>query len=239
MAEERRANRSGEKGDAEGRERRQRRRRRIRGRKEHFRKDEDRCGRIDVEVEEFDRGANQAGKQHLRGAVDDGGDTTVLAHFDSGQVVVGPGGVQHKPFSLISPYPACLLRYNGAAVEWNIIALNFVYATLGVVLMFLSYRVMLGIATPAFAQTERYDDTFRKYSKRYFGPLFDWRLFKAQAMAESNLQTTARSWAGARGIMQLMPTTLHEIRSKNPEIIGRWDRPEWNIAAGIAYSRQL
>jgi membrane-bound lytic murein transglycosylase F len=94
-------------------------------------------------------------------------------------------------------------------------------------------------ATRAVAQTERYDDAFRKYSKRYFGPLFDWRLFKAQAMAESNLQTTARSWAGARGIMQLMPTTFREIRSKNPEINGRWDRPEWNIAAGIAYSRQL
>jgi soluble lytic murein transglycosylase-like protein len=38
---------------------------------------------------------------------------------------------------------------------------------------------------------------------------------------------------------RLMPTTFHEIRSKNPEITGRWDRPEWNIAAGIAYSRQL
>jgi membrane-bound lytic murein transglycosylase MltF len=92
-----------------------------------------------------------------------------------------------------------------------------------------------------FAQdvTDKYDETFRKYSKRYFGPAFDWRLFKAQAMAESNLRTRARSQAGARGIMQLMPGTFHEIRSKNPEITGRWDHPEWNIAAGIAYSRQL
>ena len=39
--------------------------------------------------------------------------------------------------------------------------------------------------------------------------------------------------------MQLMPTTFHEIRSKNREITGRGDRPEWNIAAGIAYSQQL
>src|SRR5262245_18785881 len=99
--------------------------------------------------------------------------------------------------------------------------------------------ILLAVTAPASAQTERYDDTFRKYSKRYFGPISDWRRFKAQAMAESNLQTSARSWAGARGIMQLMPTTFHEIRSKNPEITGRWDRPEWNIAAGIAYSRQL
>ena len=29
--------------------------------------------------------------------------------------------------------------------------------------------------------TERFDDTFRKYTKRYFGPAVDWRVFKAQA----------------------------------------------------------
>lgn len=87
--------------------------------------------------------------------------------------------------------------------------------------------------------TSRYDETFRKYTKRYFGPAFDWRLFKAQAMAESSLRHSVSSRAGARGIMQLMPATYQEIRSKNPEITGRWDHPEWNIAAGIAYARQL
>jgi soluble lytic murein transglycosylase-like protein len=51
--------------------------------------------------------------------------------------------------------------------------------------------------------SERYDPTFRKYTKRYFGPAFDWRLFKAQAIAESNLNVGARSPVGARGIMQL------------------------------------
>jgi membrane-bound lytic murein transglycosylase F len=101
---------------------------------------------------------------------------------------------------------------------------------------------LLTMAGNAFAQaavTDRFDETFRKYAKRYFGPGFDWRLFKAQAIAESNLQIGARSRAGARGIMQLMPATYREVRSKNPEITGHWDHPEWNIAAGIAYSRQL
>ena len=93
------------------------------------------------------------------------------------------------------------------------------------------------LAQSAF--TDKYDETFRKYTKRYFGPAFDWRLFKAQAIAESNLNVVARSPVGARGLMQLMPTTFSEIRSKNPEITGKWDHPEWNIAAGIAYSRQL
>jgi membrane-bound lytic murein transglycosylase F len=85
---------------------------------------------------------------------------------------------------------------------------------------------------------DRFDDQFRKYSKRYFGVGFDWRLFKAQGMAESNLDSAAKSWVGARGIMQLMPNTFHEISSKNPEM-SRIDDPEWNIAAGIYYDRIL
>ena len=88
------------------------------------------------------------------------------------------------------------------------------------------------------APADRYDDTFSKYSKRYFGPAFDWRIFKAQGMAESNLDPKARSHVGARGVMQLMPATFREIASKNPEL-KRIDHPEMNIAAGIAYDRQL
>ena len=84
----------------------------------------------------------------------------------------------------------------------------------------------------------RYDDQFRKYSKRYFGVGFDWRLFKAQGMAESNLDSAATSYVGARGIMQLMPSTFQEISTRNPEM-ARIDDPEWNIAAGIYYDRIL
>ena len=108
------------------------------------------------------------------------------------------------------------------------------------VLTALMFILLLPVAAGAQPNvTARYDETFRKYTKRYFGPAFDWRLFKAQAIAESNLRVGARSRAGARGIMQLMPATYQEIRSKNPEITGKWDHPEWNIAAGIAYARQL
>jgi len=85
---------------------------------------------------------------------------------------------------------------------------------------------------------DRYDDTFRKYSKRFFGPAFEWRSFKAQAMAESNLNPRARSRVGARGLMQLMPSTWRQIRSKNRELRSI-DDPEWNIAAGIEYDRYL
>jgi membrane-bound lytic murein transglycosylase MltF len=86
--------------------------------------------------------------------------------------------------------------------------------------------------------TERYDPAFRKYTKRFFGVGFDWRLFKAQGMTESNLNPAATSWVGARGIMQLMPSTFLEIQTRNPD----WtsiDDVEWNIAAGIFHNRRL
>jgi membrane-bound lytic murein transglycosylase F len=86
--------------------------------------------------------------------------------------------------------------------------------------------------------SESYDPTFKKYSKRYFGPLFDWRYFKAQSFAESGLNPNATSWVGAKGLMQLMPSTYQAIASKRPEF-GAIDQPEWNIAAGIMHDRYL
>ncbi|HMA40877.1 MAG TPA: transglycosylase SLT domain-containing protein, partial [Gemmatimonadales bacterium] len=88
------------------------------------------------------------------------------------------------------------------------------------------------------AAADRYDHIFRKYTKRYFGPAFDWRHFKAQGLAESGLDVTARSRDGARGIMQLMPSTMEAIQSSAPDLVSI-DVPELNIAAGIRHDRAL
>lgn len=104
--------------------------------------------------------------------------------------------------------------------------------------------LLLAVWTPSAAQrrpggpSDSYDPLFKKYSKRFFGVAFDWRIFKAQAMAESGLSPDAKSGVGARGIMQLMPTTFREIQTRNPEL-ECIDHPEWNIAAGIGYDRSL
>lgn len=84
----------------------------------------------------------------------------------------------------------------------------------------------------------KYDHHFKKYSKRYFGPLFDWQWFKAQAIAESGLDENAESEVGARGVMQIMPSTFSEINNKIPHYL-ELDEPRWNIAAGIYYDRML
>lgn len=49
-----------------------------------------------------------------------------------------------------------------------------------------------------------YDDLFRKYAKEIG---WDWRLLAAQAYTESKFKPRATSWAGARGLMQIMPAT--------------------------------
>ena len=88
-------------------------------------------------------------------------------------------------------------------------------------------------------ERDDYDDVFRKYSKRFFGPGFDWHHFKAQAMAESNLQPNAKSRVGARGLMQLMPSTYKEIKSASSLPMKAINDPESNIAAGILFDRDL
>lgn len=86
--------------------------------------------------------------------------------------------------------------------------------------------------------TDKYDHHFRKHSKHYFGVGFDWRWFKAQAIAESGLRSGAKSARGAVGLMQIMPPTYGDILEQNPTF-GDISDPRWNIAAGIYYDRQL
>ncbi len=64
-----------------------------------------------------------------------------------------------------------------------------------------------------------YDNLFKKYAKEID---WDWRLLAAQAFTESHFDTTVVSWAGARGIMQIMPSTaraygLTDDKMANPE----------------------
>lgn len=86
--------------------------------------------------------------------------------------------------------------------------------------------------------TRDFDDHFRKYSKHYFGIQTDWRWFQAQAMVESEMKPAIRSRSGAMGLMQIMPKTFQEIRSRNPHLKDPFD-PHFSIAAGIYYNRQL
>lgn len=115
---------------------------------------------------------------------------------------------------------------------------RFSYPTL----LILAFLLAFPSGSQAFEKYNRikiYDGYFKKYSKRFFGPGFDWYYFKSQAIAESGLRPEARSHVGAVGLMQIMPATYKEILKKNPYIKGSRKHPRWNIAAGIYYDRRL
>ncbi|MFQ5828598.1 MAG: transglycosylase SLT domain-containing protein [Candidatus Methylomirabilia bacterium] len=105
-----------------------------------------------------------------------------------------------------------------------------------IVLLLIPYQAQ---AFERYNKVVKYDKYFSKYSKRFFGPRFDWTYFKAQAVAESRLRAKAKSRMGAVGVMQIMPATFKEIRRKNPSIRGTREQPRWNIAAGIYYDRTI
>lgn len=86
--------------------------------------------------------------------------------------------------------------------------------------------------------TDHFDDHFKKNTKHYFGIGTDWRWFQAQAIVESEMRPAIRSRSGAMGLMQIMPKTFHEIRSRHPHLNDPFD-PKLSIAAGIYYNRQL
>ncbi len=90
-----------------------------------------------------------------------------------------------------------------------------------------------------YNRVSKFDNYFSKYSKRFFGPGMDWKIFKAQAVAESRLRANAKSYVGAKGVMQIMPETFDEILRKNPTLRGTREQPRWNIAAGIWYDRSI
>ncbi|KUJ82602.1 lytic transglycosylase F [Microbulbifer flavimaris] len=75
-----------------------------------------------------------------------------------------------------------------------------------------------------------FDDIVRRYAEK-FG--FDWRPIVAQMYQESNFDPKAKSWVGARGLMQVMPDTGKQVGET--DLFG----PEASIRAGIKYMRWL
>ncbi len=73
-----------------------------------------------------------------------------------------------------------------------------------------------------------YDDLFKKYAGEID---WDWRLLASLAYTESNFDTAVISWAGARGLMQLMPRTARAMGMPN----GKEFNPEENVKAAAKY----
>lgn len=78
----------------------------------------------------------------------------------------------------------------------------------------------------------QYDHFFKKYA-----PVarMDWRLLAAQCYQESTFDSKAHSWAGACGLMQIMPETAALLGLSSDQLY----EPEANIAAAVKYIAKL
>ena len=78
----------------------------------------------------------------------------------------------------------------------------------------------------------RYDALFQRYAQ----PIrWDWRLMAAQCYQESTFDPHALSWAGAHGLMQIMPQTADHLGLPRAQL----NDPEQNIAAAARYLEEL
>lgn len=75
----------------------------------------------------------------------------------------------------------------------------------------------------------RFDSVIRKYADTLG---WDWRLLASQVYQESRFNPRARSWAGAQGLLQIMPSTGKDLGLRNPY------SPESNLEAGTRYLQQ-
>ena len=77
-----------------------------------------------------------------------------------------------------------------------------------------------------------YDHLFKRYA-----PIarWDWRLLAAQCYQESCFDPKAYSWAGAKGLMQIMPETAKHLGLAESDVY----EPELNIYAAARYINEL
>ena len=78
----------------------------------------------------------------------------------------------------------------------------------------------------------RYDNLFQRYSGT---ARMDWRLMAAQCYQESCFDPNAKSWAGACGLMQIIPSTAAHLGLPMSMV----HEPEANVAAAAKYMAEL
>lgn len=86
-----------------------------------------------------------------------------------------------------------------------------------------------GFLIGASGQISPFDTIVKQAAEKYRIP---WTLICAQMYQESRFDPKAESWAGAQGLMQLMPATAKELG------VGDAFNPQDNIDGGVKYLRQ-
>lgn len=91
-------------------------------------------------------------------------------------------------------------------------------------------RVDSKYLTSMTGKLSEFDELLKQYAPELN---WDWRLLASQAFQESRFKPEARSWAGATGLLQLMPRTAQEYGVKNPR------DPKDNVRGAVRFLHWL
>lgn len=91
-------------------------------------------------------------------------------------------------------------------------------------------RSQIEYLTSVSGKLSDYDEEIKKQAEIIS---WDWRMLASQIYQESKFNPTAKSWAGAVGLMQLMPATIKRFKVKNPL------DPDENMKGGIKFIKSL
>lgn len=86
-----------------------------------------------------------------------------------------------------------------------------------------------------FVYISPFDSIFRMYEDS----ICDWKMLAAIAYVESKFDTTARSYRGAQGLMQIMPSTYRHLLSKMGESDTLAQNVELDVKVAVRYLNEL
>ena len=79
-------------------------------------------------------------------------------------------------------------------------------------------------------QISKYDELIKRHANKIG---WDWRLLASQVYQESKFDPSANSWAGAKGLMQIMPATAESLGIKD------LTDPKESIRGGVTYLNEI
>lgn len=100
---------------------------------------------------------------------------------------------------------------------------------------YFEHKKDIGKGCPIYINSKKisvFDSLFKKYAKKID---WDWRLLASVAYQESRFNPKARSWVGARGLMQLMPATA----SRYGADIESLEQPEVSVRVATEYMKRV
>ena len=134
-------------------------------------------------------------------------------------------------------------RYNGP--EMNVKKILILLLTAALILILFLTRSRSGNEAESgeelhevpqqFVYISPFDSIFRMYADS----ICDWKMLAAIAYVESKFDTTARSYRGAQGLMQIMPSTYRHLLSKMGESDTLAQNVELDVKVAVRYLNDL